>query len=408
MASHIRKINGNSGERREQIKFTRSDLLWVGRATDPVTHDIYDLPLQIGDGVLVGPTILDMLHRIERNTINDGDEQLVGFWSVRAAVTLFPSRAERTKAKQKAKNLGRHSKSRVDHPFVPKLASGGSHDNMAQAIEGFVRVRKLTTVSIGEYAYRLAAKAFGSVAAARSRFCRVGRERWEADLSNSVKIWQIVINNPEGQTIEDEELFSLRPSLSVSQDVERIVTREAFIILGIDPDLDISSPRGRPKKAPGDEGEIISLKLVEQDNDLIAVGSFKTAYRGIEAGTLLSAVPDLKLVAILGALRLEGLETDADLLEAYLDAASPCWRDEAAEQAVGGDATSTPSFDPFEVLGISKGATMEEVKKAKNNMMKLVHPDVNMSIDGTWRPSSIYATLINDAYNQIKSERGAL
>ena len=406
MASHVRKINGNAAERRVQIKFSRPDLLWIGKVTDPVTHDVYDVPLQ-GCGVaLVGPTILDMLHRRERTVMVDGEETLEGFWSVRVQASLFPTKAQRETLRQKPRNLaGGPTKLFLDHPFLARFASGGAADTTVPSQEGFVRVRKLTTITIGEYAFRLAARAFGSPAAARSRFARVARDCWEADLRNSARIWEIVSSHPGPAIAEDAVLAALRPAMSVSQDVERMVMREAFRLLGIDPDLDIGSPRGRPTKAPGDEGDIISVKLVDQGDDRIAVGSFKKAYRGIEVGTPLSAVPDSRLVAILGALRLEGLADDADMLEAYLDAASPSWRDEAAGEAVG-EAPGIASFDPWEVLGIAKGASMADVKRAKNAMMKLVHLETNLSEDGTWRPGSLLATLVNDAYVRIKSEMG--
>jgi DnaJ-domain-containing protein 1 len=59
-----------------------------------------------------------------------------------------------------------------------------------------------------------------------------------------------------------------------------------------------------------------------------------------------------------------------------------------------------PGFDPYQVLGLDKSATDEEVKHRYREMMGKLHPDK------AGQEMTFLATLINTAYEMIKRERG--
>src|SRR5690606_4307897 len=76
------------------------------------------------------------------------------------------------------------------------------------------------------------------------------------------------------------------------------------------------------------------------------------------------------------------------LFESWLDANRPGWRDWFAEQfgmdtdgaADAGQSRSAASGvttveDAYEILGLSPGATAEDIRKAHRTLMKKVHPD---------------------------------
>lgn len=405
MATHARKIVSNTADSRVQFKFERADLLWIGETTHPKTAETYTLPLVITDGAVVGPTILDMLHRQVRTSRDDKDdgEVEVGYWCIRDPRTVFPAPTEQRQRRGKPRNIGDRKKFWLDHPFRTDLTSGGWPDRSVSAPDGFLRVRKFTTITIAEYACRLAAHAFGGSDAAADRFIRAGKACWEADLVNSNHLWQIVRGHPDRWVLETPEIEALRPRLSISQEVERIVTRDAFMALGMDPDMDLSRRPGGRRAPVGEDGNIISLKLVDDGETVI--GKFKAEYQSIAADTPLSDVPMDTLVGILGSFRLDGFDADADLLEAFLDATAPDWREAAAANAAAPEADGPGNADPFEILGVPRTATLEEVRKAKLALLKRLHPDSDVSKESSWRPSSFFAAMINDAYSKIEAER---
>ena len=68
------------------------------------------------------------------------------------------------------------------------------------------------------------------------------------------------------------------------------------------------------------------------------------------------------------------------LLDAYLDRRLAGWREDAHADADAGQG-SAPSSGPmgkkeaYEVLGLSAGASVEEIRKAHRRLMKTAHPD---------------------------------
>jgi hypothetical protein len=100
------------------------------------------------------------------------------------------------------------------------------------------------------------------------------------------------------------------------------------------------------------------------------------------------------------------IDGDADserLLESWLDANRAGWREYFAASGEASGTASTPPADPdaeaYAVLGLSPGASVEQVKAAHRELMKGVHPDHG--------GSSYLAAKINQARDQLLKSLGA-
>jgi len=58
-------------------------------------------------------------------------------------------------------------------------------------------------------------------------------------------------------------------------------------------------------------------------------------------------------------------------------------------------------FDPYQIMGLDKSASDEEIKKRYHELLKRLHPDT-AGIEGT----SFLLQLVLTAYELIKRERG--
>lgn len=403
MSLHLRYTDARRNDGRVHIKFSRRDLLWK---TDDILVSPYTkqrvqgLPIPRERGLYIGPTILDMMERsIQpvasipenlRESVADG-VKAVAVWTVRKTRSLWRNSAEERKRPVKEVEDLERTRS-VDHPFKTSLASGGL---FVSGLRDFIEVEKVSNISISEVAYRLAVGMDGSIAGAYSGLAKMAADLWAADLIRAQELWQH-IQQADGFLIEDNEISKLRPISSVSQDVERLVLRQACTWLGVDPDLECRRSRGRPSQGEaGTEGNIIRITL-NADNQVS--GSMKADYFGIASGVDLADLGLRRLIELLGALRSDDLEKDADLLEAYLDVVASDWREQAAA-FVGDSDTTAGAPDPYEVLGVSKEATDEEVKHAYRRIMQKVHPDTS----GLSRWFSQEAAA---AYRTIRNERG--
>lgn len=369
MAQHIRHADCEKNER-AIVRFEREDLLWRGRIAG------VDVPLQDGDRV-VGPTILDMLMRHE--TVVDEDEEAVVYWSLRDPKSFMePDRKKRAGAL---------------HPFRGGLVSGG---RVLDIGDDFVRVAKKSSVSIGVYALRLAVGALGSVNEAHNAIGTRAAAAWSADLVRSRALYDAIKAAPDGKLIEDAAIAALRPAGSVSEQIETDILREACILLGVDPDLPIKRPKGRPwPSRQGDTdteaGDFIAVTVTNGQVTAKTVASIA----GIPAHTDLAVLTVLKLVALLHTLVEGGAQLDADLLEAYLDAAAPQWRETAAGED---QADSSPSTDdPYSILGVTRDMTFEDITKVYRRAMQAVHPD-----KGACPP--YFAQVAGSAYRRIKAD----
>jgi hypothetical protein len=138
---------------------------------------------------------------------------------------------------------------------------------------------------------------------------------------------------------------------------------------------------GGPEAPPaaGDEGRVVRVAVAP---DGTVTGATKADYRGTAAGTSLSAIGIVGLAEMLGGLRLDGYELDAELLEAFLDAADANWREQVAaamngEAQPGGgrDARPAPAEaaeDPYDVLGVTRDTPTPEIAEAFRAVMQAV------------------------------------
>ena len=382
MAQHIRHTKASQ---RVSISFDRKDLLWRHNKSfshpDDKSLVIHKLPLEITGGYLVGPTVLDVVQRVN---VAKTHEEPSYIYRVRSPRTLFrpldpPQRDDEDEEK----------KARPDHPFLTSLASGGKPISGGPDHQDFQLVTKRSRVSISDDAFRLAVGMAGSLQAAYTSIAKIASNAWDADIVRSLKVWDLLQSQEDGiLRASDDEFYELRPEESISQTVEKKVMAAVCIWLGIDPTLNVSSrPPGRPRK-PVEADGVISMQI---DNGVV-VGSFIGDYLRWKAGQPFSGLSVLDLVELLGSLRKDGYDNDAEMTEAYLDAADASWRDTAAS---GLSDDTKDSDDPYDVLGLPKTATLDDVTKAYKSLMKIVHPD-------TSKLHSYFAIKVANAYKSIK------
>ena len=384
MPAHSRYTDAEQNTQRVILKFTRPDLLYRGTITAPDSID-HALPTQDGSK-LAGPTILDMIKLVP---------------STRPVLLPAPGKARPARqvasqpaaALPKANPAGMTWRIRPDRDFFtfdaealpgqqytlrPSLLSGGEPVTWKMHPD-FVRVDKLTTLSMSAVAMRLAIGMMGSIEAAHGWVTGLARDAWAADLSRSLALWDR-INEAGGSIAESPDLRALRPVGSVSGDIEHTILRQSCVWLGVDPDLDCSRPPGRPRTAKDDgstdQGKIIAVTVSRAG---VVTGKVIKDYRGIPAGVELVAVPVLMLVEMLGALRGDtGAERDADLLEAYLDVTAPDWRSTAGASTQDDPGfTATAQADAYDILGVTPATPFDEVTRAYRSTMQRIHPDTS-------------------------------
>jgi hypothetical protein len=417
MASHSRHVHSRPGEVRCQIKFRRRDLLWRhdGPLSNPHARRLANvegavltvphLPLTTPSGSEVGPTVLDMMVR-QVVPLSDLTKSAAGraraiaeaegcdapttwpVWSRRDVADLWavpdaPGRAP----------SGTGEEERIcDHPFKPGLASGGSP--ILGGPQGWSLVDKSSTCSIAEHAYRLAVGMHGSVPAAYERIAAMAAAAWDVDRGRALEIWDMIGAAEGGLLLEDRVVERLRPTSSISQAVEREIMASACIWLGVDPNLDVRRPRGRPRAEAGDEGEIVRVRIDAAAN---VTGTFKRAYHDVAEGAAFASLDVLQLAEVLGRLIQDGLGADADLVLAYLDAAAPDWRERAAAAAPDAGVGTGSGESPCDVLGVLPDTPMAEVAVAFRTQMQAAQH----------LPNSAPMRRLTDAYKTLKRQRGA-
>ena len=134
----------------------------------------------------------------------------------------------------------------------------------------------------------------------------------------------------------------------------------------------------RMRQTVTEEGSIVRLRISPMGS---VSGILRRAYDGIAEGTDLGALGTLRLAELLGRMHMDSLATDADLLEAYLDATAPSWREQAAEAmraaeeqgSRGGKAASTLSGEsPYDVLGVTPDMEMADIGRAFAEQMQIM------------------------------------
>ena len=229
----------------------------------------------------------------------------------------------------------------------------------------------------------------GSIGRAYRAIADQAEDLWRQDLLRFLEIWDRVRRSPGGILIEDHEIEELRPVSSISQELERLALREACRYLGVDPDLDIKRPGGRPTM-PENEGDILRMSI----EDGQVRGELLRAFHGIQQGTALASLTTAGLIELLGALRTAGHDTDAEYLGAYLDAAAPDWREEAADDAFG-EQGAAAAEDSYDALGVTRQSSDEDIASAFRALMQAVQH----------APNSAPQRRFTAAFKFIKAER---
>jgi hypothetical protein len=402
MAWHWRHIfpahaEAPAGGLRTTVTFVRRDLLWVpeDRLTDPYTRRPVPVPFprpgteDRPQPLYFGPNVLDLVTRtvpepLESATVpspDDGSPRPLEppgprvVWALREPQAFFEQPAKRGLS---------------PHPFKKALCAGGQFVAYEQ---GFLVVEKRSSVSVSTLVYRLAIGMHGSFDAASRSIGALAAAAWARDLVRARDLYTLV--RDQGGSVADAAVpATLRAQATVSQEVEAAILREACQWLGVDPDRPLARRRGRPGTRRGTTaaGAIIELML---HADGSVTGRLLVAYAGLPQGTALAVLTLTKLAELLVALREATQHEDAELLEAYLDAVDPAWRDRIAEELAVPSGRS--GDDPWTVLGVAPGASLETIKKAYRRAMRVIHPDTSGLSD--W-----FAKRVNDAYRQLLQE----
>ena len=149
------------------------------------------------------------------------------------------------------------------------------------------------------------------------------------------------------------------------------------------------------------QGEPRQVRTAAVEFDLRADGEATdgTVLVGPFAGRRLSAVPPEALVELAALLRANDPE-GARGLEAYLDRWQPGWRVDAdgnRDPRPGGPAKpgSMTEEEAYQVLGLERGASLEDVRAAHRALMKRLHPDQGGSVERAARVNAARDRLVN-------------
>jgi hypothetical protein len=130
-------------------------------------------------------------------------------------------------------------------------------------------------------------------------------------------------------------------------------------------------------------------------------GSLRTGrvIAGPGAGAWLDTLPTGAVVELLRLCRLRDA-AGAALLEPYLDRRAPGWRVDAErdrDPRPGGPPNpgAMSQEEAYQVLGLQRGATAEEVRSAHRSLMKRAHPDQGGSAEGAARVNAARDRLLN-------------
>ena len=397
-----------AGGLRINVTFVRRDLLWVPDApvTDPYTRTqrVVDVPFpkagteRRSQPIYFGPNVLDLVKKETYEEITEvEDTRPDGTVKTDAyghpVMKTLRTKKTRLTLREPDEFFEVRKLRGEDHPFKKQFCAGGTYQ---QYQEGFIEVEKRSSVSISMLVYKLTMGIDGgSFDDASRRIGKLAVEAWERDLERACELYQLV--KARGVLELDDVPLELRATATVSQEVEAAILKKACEKYGIDPDKPLRRGRGRPREkrdrdsANRASGSVIELTL---HADGAVTGRLIEDFGGLVKGTDLANLTLAKLAELLGLLRQAELGNDADMLEAYLDAADRQWRDKIAEEIQGGARTGP---DPWEILGVARGTPPEEITRAYRALMRKVHPDTSKLPD--W-----FARQVNQAYEQLMQE----
>ena len=147
-------------------------------------------------------------------------------------------------------------------------------------------------------------------------------------------------------------------------------------------------PRSKP--TPGQTSSV-ETDYVEMTLDHDSGRMSGRIKRGAFAGHLLEELSETELVALLN--ECDGPDPQAaQLIEAYLDRVHDGWREtagDAGRRNSGPDGGPMTEEEAFEILGLSPGASEDDIRDAHHRLMLKIHPDQG--------GSTYLATKINQA-----------
>lgn len=130
-------------------------------------------------------------------------------------------------------------------------------------------------------------------------------------------------------------------------------------------------------------------------------GSLRTGRvtAGPSAGAWIDAMPNEAVIGLLRLCRVRD-PLGVALLEPYLDRRAPGWRvDAERNRNPGPRSASNPGAltqeEAYQILGLQRGATTEQIRTAHRTLMKRAHPDQGGSAEGAARVNAARDRLLN-------------
>lgn len=158
-------------------------------------------------------------------------------------------------------------------------------------------------------------------------------------------------------------------------------------------------PPRRPQTPSEPQDRRFRTTLIEAH--LRVDGSLRTGQvtDGPSTGAWLDTMPTDAVVALLRLCRVRD-PMGAALLEPYLDRRAPGWRvDAERDRNPGARRPPNPGAmtqeEAYQILGLQRGATTEQIRTAHRTLMKRAHPDQGGSAEGAARVNAARDRLLN-------------
>lgn len=133
---------------------------------------------------------------------------------------------------------------------------------------------------------------------------------------------------------------------------------------------------GRPVSGNSSRIETEHLEM-ELDHDTGAMRG--RVLKGVFAGRTIERLAPAELALLWRDCRFADPQS-AQLIEAWLDRTHPTWREDMARAEASPGAGGIMTRDEaYEILGLKRGASADEIRKAHRDLMKRMHPDAGGS-----------------------------